>query len=76
MKIKGPEGTPYQGGLFELILETPRDFPLAPFKARFVTKIFHPNVGPEGEVCVDKLKSGWSPSDWALSEIFDVTTHP
>lgn len=26
-----------------------------------VTKIFHPNVSKQGEICVDTLKKGWTP---------------
>lgn len=25
----------------------------------FVTKIFHPNVAPNGEICVNTLKKDW-----------------
>ena len=27
----------------------------------FLTKIFHPNVGPTGEICVNTLKKDWKP---------------
>ena len=27
----------------------------------FLTKIFHPNVGPNGEICVNTLKKDWKP---------------
>ena len=27
----------------------------------FITKIFHPNVGPTGDICVDTLKRDWKP---------------
>ena len=27
----------------------------------FLTKIFHPNVGPSGEICVNTLKKDWKP---------------
>ena len=26
-----------------------------------MTKIFHPNVGPSGEICVNTLKKDWKP---------------
>jgi len=35
------------------------DFPQAPPKAFFLTKIFHPNVGKHGEICVNTLKKDW-----------------
>ncbi|XP_050161874.1 ubiquitin-conjugating enzyme E2 S [Myiozetetes cayanensis] len=57
--IEGPEGTPYAGGLFRMKLVLGRDFPAAPPKGFFLTKIFHPNVGPGGEICVNVLKRDW-----------------
>ncbi|XP_060678857.1 ubiquitin-conjugating enzyme E2 S [Hemiscyllium ocellatum] len=57
--IEGPDGTPYAGGLFKMKLVLGRDFPACPPKAYFVTKIFHPNVGASGEICVNVLKRDW-----------------
>ena len=31
------------------------------FLGFFLTKIFHPNVGPNGEICVNTLKKDWKP---------------
>lgn len=39
-----------------------REFPTAPPRAYFLTKLFHPNVAPDsGEVCVNTLKRDWRP---------------
>ncbi|XP_029441337.1 ubiquitin-conjugating enzyme E2 S [Rhinatrema bivittatum] len=57
--IEGPEGTPYAGGLFRMKLILGKDFPAAPPKGYFLTKIFHPNVGGNGEICVNVLKKDW-----------------
>nr|XP_014337059.1 PREDICTED: ubiquitin-conjugating enzyme E2 S [Bos mutus] len=54
--IEGPEGTPYAGGLFRMKLLLGKDFPASPPKGYFLTKIFHPNVGANGEICVNVLK--------------------
>ncbi|KAM9038584.1 ubiquitin-conjugating enzyme E2 S isoform X2 [Antechinus flavipes] len=58
--IEGPEGTPYAGGLFRMKLLLGKDFPAAPPKGFFLTKIFHPNVGANGEICVNVLKRDWT----------------
>ena len=34
-------------------------FPSEPPKAYFLTKIFHPNVAANGEICVNTLKKDW-----------------
>ncbi len=36
-----------------------KDFPAAPPRGYFLTKIFHPNVGHKGEICVNVLKRDW-----------------
>lgn len=78
--IRGPEGTPYEGGRFILDVTVPPSYPLAAPSFRFVTKIFHPNVHPKtGEICVDILKSAWSPA-WTLQStcraIIVLLAHP
>ncbi|OZJ02280.1 Ubiquitin-conjugating enzyme E2 S, partial [Bifiguratus adelaidae] len=57
--IKGPEQTPYEGGYFKVKLVLGSDYPNAPPKGYFITKIFHPNVSKTGEVCVNTLKKDW-----------------
>lgn len=59
--IDGPAGTPYAGGVFKVKLALGKDFPSAPPKAFFLTKIFHPNVSSNGEICVNTLKKDWKP---------------
>ncbi|CAI5470563.1 unnamed protein product [Closterium sp. Yama58-4] len=58
-EIDGPEGTPYEGGVFRMKLLLGRDFPNAAPKGFFLTRIFHPNVAKNGEICVSVLKKDW-----------------
>jgi ubiquitin-conjugating enzyme E2 S len=57
--IEGPEGTPYAGGYFTVKFKFTEEFPAAPPKCWFATKIFHPNVSTAGEICVNTLKKDW-----------------
>ncbi|KAF8958585.1 ubiquitin-conjugating enzyme/RWD-like protein [Flammula alnicola] len=57
--IAGPDGTPYAGGYFRVKFKFTEEFPAAPPKCWFATKIFHPNVGANGEICVNTLKKDW-----------------
>jgi ubiquitin-conjugating enzyme E2 G2 len=41
--IQGPEGTPFEGGVFPAELKFPKDYPLAPPTMRFLTAVWHPN---------------------------------
>lgn len=68
--IKGPEGSPYEEGIFELKINFPTDYPFKPPKVEFITKIYHPNVKQEsGAICLDILKDAWSPKI-TLNQIF------
>ncbi|KAG5886307.1 hypothetical protein JTB14_003462 [Gonioctena quinquepunctata] len=66
--IDGPAGTPYVGGLFKVKLTLGKGFPVEPPKAYFSTKIFHPNVASNGEICVNTLKRDWK-SDLGIKHI-------
>jgi ubiquitin-conjugating enzyme E2 G2 len=41
--IEGPQGTPFEGGVFPAELKFPKDYPLNPPKMKFLTEIWHPN---------------------------------
>ncbi|KAG6525942.1 hypothetical protein ZIOFF_015915 [Zingiber officinale] len=60
--IEGPAGTPYENGVFRMKLLLSHDFPHSPPKGYFLTKIFHPNISSNGEICVNTLKKDWNPS--------------
>lgn len=70
-EIEGPVGTPYENGIFRCKLVLSNNFPSSPPRAFFLTKIFHPNVAPNGDVCVNTLKKDWSP-DLGMTHIFQV----
>ena len=70
--IEGPEGTPYESGLFRVKLFIPSEFPQIAPKGIFLTKIFHPNVSEKGEICVNTLKRDWNPKQWSLYNLFEV----
>lgn len=60
--IEGPAGTPYENGVFRMKLLLSCDFPHSPPKGYFLTKIFHPNIATNGEICVNTLKKDWNPT--------------
>ncbi|OMH79457.1 Protein PEROXIN-4 [Zancudomyces culisetae] len=67
--LRGPDGSPYQGGLFELSIAVPETYPMNPPSVNFVTTVCHPNVHLEtGEICLDILKDQWSPV-WTIKTI-------
>ncbi len=60
--ITGPSGSPFEGGIFKLIITFPTDYPFKPPKLHFITKIYHPNINGVGGICLDILKDKWSPA--------------
>ncbi|CAC5373279.1 UBC4 [Mytilus edulis] len=60
--IMGPPDSPYQGGVFFLTIHFPTDYPFKPPKVSFTTKIYHPNINSNGSICLDILRSQWSPA--------------
>ena len=60
--ILGPKDTPYEGGKFKIEMFLTNKYPMKPPKARFLTKIYHPNVDKIGRICLDVLKDKWTPA--------------
>jgi ubiquitin-conjugating enzyme E2 D/E len=60
--IMGPEKSVYQGGVFFLHINFPQDYPFKPPKIVFRTRIFHCNINSSGAICLDILKTEWSPA--------------
>ncbi len=60
--ILGPTDSPYVGGMFNMEIHFPNDYPFKPPKVTFLTKIYHPNISSAGNICLDILKDQWSPA--------------
>jgi len=53
--IFGPPGTLYQGGYFKASIKFPNNYPYSPPTLRFLSKVWHPNVYENGELCISIL---------------------
>ena len=53
--ITGPQGTYFEDGVFTAQLTFPQDYPLNPPKMKFKSELFHPNIYPDGTVCISIL---------------------
>jgi ubiquitin-conjugating enzyme E2 S len=65
------EGTPYVKGKFRMKLVLSSDYPASPPRGFFLTKIYHPNVASNGDICVNTLKKDWSP-ETTLKHVLQV----
>jgi ubiquitin-conjugating enzyme E2 S len=69
--ITGPEGTPFHKGKFHMKLILSADYPSSPPRGFFLTKIYHPNIAANGDICVNTLKRDWTP-DVTFKHILQV----
>lgn len=46
-----------EGGFFNATMSFPLDYPCSPPCVRFVSEMWHPNVYPDGKVCISILHS-------------------
>ena len=78
--IKGPSDSPFEGGIYKLILKFDSTYPIKPPSIKFVTPMFHPNIYRDGKICLDVIQSSeWSPSQnirTILISIVSLLTDP
>jgi len=53
--IEGPKDTFYEGGIFQLLMKFPQDYPMSPPAVTFLSEFWHPNVYLDGKVCISIL---------------------
>lgn len=51
--LQGPKGTVYEGGVFDVDIVIPQQYPFVPPKMKYITKIWHPNISSQtGAICL------------------------
>jgi len=77
--IMGPADSPFAGGVFQLAIQFSVEYPFKPPRIKFITKLYHPNVNTNGDICLDILKDQWSPAltiSKVLLSILSLLTDP
>ncbi len=70
--IEGSKFSPYEDGFFILeLIFNKGPFPKNGPEAKFITKMFHPNIDCNGKVCINLLNS-WNPTISIVSVIFGI----
>jgi len=72
--IFGPDDSPYTGGCFKLRIQFPIDYPFKPPVVTFLTRIYHPNISAAGGICLDILKTQWSPALTISKVLLSITS--
>ena len=62
--IIGPKDTPYEGGIFNIDVDLPTDYPFKAPKMVLTTKMYHPNVHSDGKFACHfpLICDSWSPA--------------
>ena len=66
--LYGPPNSLFAGAVYLLHFTFSESYPNKPPTVRFVSSVFHPNVYPDGQICLDLLSKGWS-SQYGVASI-------
>jgi ubiquitin-conjugating enzyme E2 G1 len=82
--ILGPQDTIFEGAIIKCNLVFPPTYPNKPPEFRFITNLPHPNIYPDGKVCISILHDGhdiynyehiserWNPSHSVSSILMSI----
>jgi len=77
--IAGPPDSPYAKGTFKVKIEFPEEFPFKAPSLTFQTKVYHPGINDEGQICVPVLREQWKPTvtiSSILHTVYDKLANP
>ena len=57
----GPKISYYEEIINTINIKIPNNYPNVPPSLKFINKVYHPNIGQNGEICLDILKDNWKP---------------
>lgn len=75
--VLGPENSPYELGIFHIMLVLSETYPHQAPYCRFLTDVYHPDIAPEGTFNCDILEARWCPAltiDKVLMTVISMLT--
>jgi ubiquitin-protein ligase len=70
--LKGPNKSCYENGMFKLLMQFPTNYPEDPPDIKFITKIYHPNIGNDGVICISSKASDWKENPNIINLIYSI----
>ena len=70
--IFGPEDSEWEGGVFRIMMTFSEEYPSKAPKVKFLTKMFHPNIYKNGDICLNILDKDWAPTFDCTSILLSV----
>uniref|UniRef100_A0A0C9QMF8 E2 NEDD8-conjugating enzyme n=1 Tax=Fopius arisanus TaxID=64838 RepID=A0A0C9QMF8_9HYME len=80
-----PDEGYWLGGTFLFHISIPEEYNMTPPKVKCITKLWHPNINEDGDVCLSILRQssldgmGWAPTRklkdvvWGINSLFTVS---
>lgn len=62
VSFRGPPGSCYEDGIFNIYIWLPSDYPFSPPRGCLLTQIYHCNFSATGAFSMDTWKEKWSPA--------------
>ena len=56
--VEGPRGSPYDGGLFRVLVIVPPNYPFNPPRVTLKTFVYHPSINSMGRIYEDQQLGG------------------
>lgn len=72
LTLHGLKNTCFENNIILFVYS--QTYPFEPPKLTFLTDVFHPNIGDNGDVCLDILQDSWNPTLTTVKILMAIQT--